>query len=167
MFVVNICRALRARGGDSLTILRLLTSCHLSMHLSRFAAEVVVPSQTVRRTTRAHEYWAVESLAVYAGKIAQESLCVTRQGLSLCPEVRARLAQPIMMLLSSPLLDLLASLQHVAVTACASVQSWHFPEGCNHLPPVHLLPAHMEPDSADSELAMQVGLSLGRTIVLQ
>ena len=76
------------------------------------------------------------------------------------------MAWPVMTLLYSPLLGLLASLQHVAIGASASVQSWNFPEGFNHLPPVHLLPAHMEPDSADSKLAMQVGLSFSKVQIL-
>ena len=161
-FVVNMCRTLKALGGDSLAILRLLTSCHMSVHLSQLAVEVAVISQP----TCVQAYWAVEQLALYAEKIAQESLHVVRQGRRWCPEVRASLAWPVMTLLYSPLLGLLASLQHVAIGASASVQSWNFPEGFNHLPPVHLLPAHMEPDSADSKLAMQVGLSFSKVQIL-
>ena len=53
-------------------------------------------------------------------------------------------------------------MQHVPVEASAGVRQW---QGVStSIPPVHTLPASMDPDSADSGVAMQVGggLPMGR-----
>ena len=58
-------------------------------------------------------------------------------------------------LLGSPLLDFLVQMQHVIVTARPSDQEWSLPE--LSIPPVHLMPASMDPDAFDSKVALQVG----------
>ena len=160
MFLLHMSRSIETLPScDFLTILLLLTSCHSTVHLSRALTEVAILSG---EATRLQAYWAAEMLARYATRIAQLSLIIVRRELScsLSPtEIRAKLAQPILMLLRSPLLGLLASLQHVVVGSSESLNSWRFPEGLC-ISPVHLLPAHMKPDSVDSNLVMQVGLSL-------
>ena len=162
MFAGSLCRSLatscRAVRGDSLTLLAVMTSCHMSVLLHRSVAEVAVFSQA----TRPHAYLVMSTLAGYADNTVQvASLYLSQQqghG-QLSPEVTARLAQPILMLLRSPLLGLLASLQHVAVGSTNTFNNWAFPEGSN-IPPLHLMPAYMAPDALDSKLAMQVGHSL-------
>ena len=147
-----------AMGADSLTRTLALTSCHMSALLSRSVAELAILNQAA---TRQQAGWAVAMLVVYATSIVQLSGATIPLGHGgrVPPETRAKLAQPIMMLLHSPLLGLLASLQHVAISSSASFNSWTFPEGSN-VPPVHMMPAHMAPDALDSKLAMQVGYSL-------
>ena len=158
MFAGKMCRAMGTLKGDAFTSSVLtssvLTSCHMSALLSRSIAEVSVFSQAMRK--QAH--LAVVALADYADNTLQQiaSLHIIQQGpgpLSQ-PEIRARLAHPIMVLLDSPLLDLLASLQHVAVGSSTSFNRC-FPGGSD-IPPVHLLPAWMAPDALDSIVAMQV-----------
>ena len=110
--------------------------------------------------TRPLAHLAVRMLATYAAAIVQPSLHVVQEGHGQSPpEVRARLAQPIVLLLRSPLLGLLASLQHVVIDSSASTNCWRFPESSD-IPPMHLLPARMLPDAMDSEVALQVRHSL-------
>ena len=162
MFTLNMCHSMETLPGcNSLTILLLLTSCHSTVHLNQAVAEVAVLSG---EATRLQAYWAAKILARYASRIAQLSLVIVRRERScgLSPtEIHARLAQPILMLLRSPLLGLLASLQHVAVGSCENIQSFGFPEDTG-IPTVHLLPAHMQPDAVDSKVVMQVGLPFSR-----
>lgn len=66
-----------------------------------------------------------------------------------------RLVHPLLQLLYSPALDLLAMMQHVLVAAGASIRQWHSHSAS--IPPVHMLPMSMGPDAADAEVAMQVG----------
>ena len=155
MFAGLSCRAIH---GKPLIVLLVLTSCPVSVLLSRSMAEVGVLSQA----TCMQAHYAVGMLARYASQIAQVSVNVVHQGHrhGMSPGDRARLAQPITTLLRSPLLGILASLQHAVLDSSADVSSdWRFPEGSG-IPPVHLMPAHMEPDAMDSEVAMQVSSSL-------
>ena len=145
----------KIRDG-SLTALSVLTSCHVSVLLSRSVAEVSILSQA----THSQAYWAVAILTTYADTVMQVSHCIVQRSRTpgLSAEVRVKLAQPVLMLLRSPLLGLLASLQHAVVGSCTIVNLRQFPEGY-HIPPVHLLPAHMQPDTVGSELSLQVGHS--------
>ena len=154
VFVGEIGRAMAHVGCSPLTLLLVLTSCHMSVLLSRSIAEATALSQA----THQNAHWAVAALAIYAINFTQTAVFMARQGRGSLSrtEVRARLAQPFLSLLRSPLLDLLASLQHVVVDSCTGVQSFRFPEGSDILP-VHLLPAHLEPDALDSKVALQVG----------
>ena len=53
----------------------------------------------------------------------------------------------------------LTLLQHVvAGSSNTNLGLWRFPDGSG-IPPLHLLPARMEPDAVESDLAMQVGPS--------
>ena len=142
---------------DSLTFLSVLTSCHMSVLLSRSVADLGNPNQA----TRLQVHCAVMSLVAYAGIIAETSVHLSSQsvGGGLCLEDRAGLAHPILMLIHSPLLGLLASLQHVAVGTNAWADLLLSSEIAG-MPPVHLLPAGLQPDAIDSKLAMQVGRSL-------
>ena len=138
--------------GDSLTSLMVLTSFHMSVLLSRSVAEAAVSPATGQEAC-----WAMMSLVSFTITAAHASLHVVQKGRwRLSADVRARLAQPILMLLRSPLLGRLSSLQHVVVASNESLWTWQFPDGYN-VPPVHLLPARMQPDRMDSSLAMQVG----------
>ena len=152
------CRQAIRRSGYSLTSLSIMTSCHMLELLSRSVTEATLLSEA----TRPQAHHAVKSLAVFANNATQISMhiiALQKLGHGLPPaEFLARLAQPILTLLHSPLLGLLASLQHVAIDSCASVNSWKFPESCN-IPSVHQLPAHLEPDAVDSKLAMLVSHS--------
>ena len=156
VLVANMCHAIR---DDSLTCLLVLTSCHVSVLLSRSVAEL--PLAILCRATRPEAYWVVAALAAYADNVVQAAFRIVQQSRmhGMFMEVRATLAQPIMMLLRSPLLGILASLQHAVVGSCTSVNLRQFPEGYN-INPVHLLPGHMQPDTVDSELSLQVGHSL-------
>ena len=58
-------------------------------------------------------------------------------------------------LLSSPLLDFLVGMQHVVIKAWPSAQEWCVP-GTSILP-VHLMPASMDPDALECQVALQVG----------
>ena len=151
-FVGKLCQAMC--GDASLASLLVLTSCHSSVLLGRSVAEVDIFSQQV---TRQQAHLAVMTLACHATQILQTSLFLIQLEhgrLLLSSKFRASLAQPILSLLCSPLLGLLASLQHTTVGG--SFPRPRSLEGSD-IPPVHLLPAHMEPDETDSGLAMQVG----------
>ena len=139
----------------SLTNLLVHTSHHMSVLLNHAVAEV-----TDSRATFMQASWGVMAMVTYATYIANASFHVVqqRQHGQLSPVVRARLAQPILMLFHSKLLVHLTSLQHVVVNSNTNLNLWRFPEGSS-MPPVHLLPTHMQPDAEDSDLAMLVGLS--------
>ena len=70
-------------------------------------------------------------------------------------KLRALLGWTIPALLASPLLDFLVMMQHVLVAVKPSVPQWSPPAAS--LPPVHLMPASMDPDASNSKVAMQVG----------
>ena len=164
MLAGKMCRAMGTLKGDAFTspvlTSSVLTSCHMSVLLSRSIAEVAVFSQAMRK--QAH--LAVATLAAYADntlqQIASLHIILQGQGSHSPPEIRARLAHPMMVLLDTPLLGLLASLQHVVVGSSINTNRWCSP-GVYDIPPVHLLPAWMAPDALDSIVAMQVGHSLG------
>ena len=144
----------RAIRSYSLTNLLVHTSHHMSVLLSLAVADVTDSTATCPQAC-----WAVITLDNYASSVVNASLHIVQQGRgTLLPAVRARLAQPIMTLLHSPLLAHLASLQHVVVSSDANLSRWRFPERSGILP-MHQLPSQMQPDAADSDLAMQVGLS--------
>ena len=130
------------------------TSCHMSVLLSRAVAEMANFSQA----TRPHAHSTVQLLVGYATCIVRPTLRIVQLG-RLPPAVRARLALPFLMLLQSPLLGFLASLQHVVIESSTDINCWQFPESSG-IPPVHLLPASMQPDALDSEVATQVSHSL-------
>ena len=148
----------QAIHGYSLTNLLVHTSHHMSVLLNRAVSDVIDSPATTATSPQA--CWAVMTRATYASSIVNASFHIVQQGRGqLPPDVRARLAQPILMLLNSPLLAHLASLQHVVVSSSnTNLSQWQFPEGSGILP-MCLLSAQMEPDAADSDLAMQVGLS--------
>ena len=156
MFATHACRAILGPSRNGLLV---LTSFHVSTLLSRAVIEVANFSQA----TRPHAHLAVQILAGYATSIVQRALHIVQEGQGRssaeAPEDRDMLAQPILMLLHSPLLGLLASLQHVVIESSTSTNCWQFPAGSD-VPPVHLLPARLLPDAKDSEVAMQVKHSL-------
>ena len=102
----------------------------------------------------------------------QEALRDLPAGPSSQEELRGLLRRTVPLLLGSPLLDFLVGMQHVVVSARRSPQGStpsfpaegspqgsapSFPVEGSSIPPLHLMPALMDPDTSESTMAMQVG----------
>ena len=140
-------------------ILLWLSSSPMSILSGRLA---VCMSSCYGPATREHSHYAVGGLCAYASDISLTSGIIAINGCEGAPpgsdELRDLLAQPFLRLLGSPLLDLLAALQHVVMVAISGFCDQGLPRAS--IPPVHLLPASLNPDARGSEVAMQVGLGL-------
>ena len=137
------------KGSHSLPV---LGSCHMSALLRQAVVESSCFASKHINSQEALK--AIDALARCATHYARTSVFVVRKGCdglpANSPGLRAQLAQPVFMLLGSPLLDLLVLLQHVVIA------SWEGSDRWPSIPPAHELPAGMDPDAVDSKLTMQV-----------
>ena len=139
-------------------ILLRLSSSPMSILSSRLA---LCMSSSYGPATRVHSHYAVGGLCAYASYFSLTSGSIAINGCNGVPpgsaELRDLLAQPFLRLLGSTLLDLLAAFQHVVMSAIPGFCDQGIPTAS--IPPVHLLPASMDPDAIDSNVAMQVSAS--------
>ena len=151
--------------------LRVLSSCHVSALVHQAGAHVLCPVQQVMRETART---AVEVLSSLALSIA-ESVFYTATSVGSYPAVALaaaasgplpplpaaphleRLIPPLLQLLHSPLLDLLAVMQHVPVETSAEVRPWRCLSSSTIPSPVYMLSLSVDPGAAGARVAMQVG----------
>ena len=162
-------------GLEGGVLLRVRSSCHMSALVHQTVACMLRPAEaTIEAAVTAVSELSYHALSV-AGLTAYVASSVG--GSSGIPAVASALGplphppvppqlewlvHSLLQLIYSPLLDLLAVMQHVPVEASANVRQWQCLS--TSIPPVHTLPASMDPDAADSVVAMQVGgeLPMGR-----
>ena len=149
-------------------LLRVLSSCHMSALVHQTVACMLCPTEAACEVA----VTAVSELSHYALSIVGLTVNVATSvgGSSGIPAVASALGplphppvppqlewlvHSLLQLIYSPLLDLLAVMQHVPVEASPDVRQWQCLS--TSIPPVHTLPASMDPDAADSVVAMQVG----------
>ena len=136
--------------------LRLLTSCHV-MQLVRGS----VLADTDISRTRWETCQDIGLLADLACAVARMALQLVAQGCDGAPpgspQLHDLLARPLLQLLNSPLLDLLAGLQHVPVSfeAAGVILASSFCPPCG-VSSLHQMPETVQPDADDTKLAMQV-----------
>ena len=144
--------------------LRMLASCH-AIKLMHGCLLTVMGSNAPGRTST---YQIFDTLGDFAAAIAHLANQVVTQGCQGASAgstaLRNLLAGPLLRLLRSPLLDLLARLQHVPSSGSWATDLTSSPD---YLPPWGLVPLHqmpgtMQPDAASAPIVMQVrGLGLG------
>ena len=146
-------------------ILRLLASCH-AIKLMHGSILTVMGSNASGRTCTRQVFDMLGDLASAVAHLANKLVTQGCQGASAgSAALRILLAGPLLRLLRSPLLDVLASLQHVP--SCGSWQAAKVSSGLIHLPPwglapLNQMPETMQPDVAGAPIAMQVrGLGSG------
>ena len=153
--------------------LRLLSSCHVSALVHQLLTQMVAAKHTptAAHYQRGGAHIAVGQLSDYGWTLVSEQ---GRVAAAICghggaaaitsaaaggpwtqDELRILLGRTISLLLGSPLLEFLVGMQHVVLEAWPMAQGWNLPAAA--IPPVHLMPASMDPDALDSTMAMQVG----------
>ena len=142
--------------------LRVLTSCHVSALAHQVVAHIRRPAPHLMREA---SHIVVGVLSNHAISIA-DSVVYTARSVEGCDGTPATsgsllewLVHPLLHLIHSPLLDLLAVMQHVPVEASAEIRTWHCLSAS--IPPVYVLPLSVEPDAAGACVAMQVGRWVG------
>ena len=158
-------------------VLRMLSSCHVSVLIQQLVSQVMGGAEHKPKAAALHlrevahlaigslsdygqmmvsELWsAVEATLGDCGETAAAAL-PTASGLSSREELRNSLRWTIRSLLGSPLLDFLARVQHILVKTGLPTDVWSLP-AASFLPPVHQMPASMDPDAPGFQEAMQVG----------
>ena len=155
VMVMSQCR------NPELCPLMVLGSCHMTMLVTRAAAELLhyCSGSTV---TRRVAHFAVGGMSSYAAFLSTHIASRASQGCEGAPsgsaQLRDLLARPLLHLLHSPLLDTLVALQHIMVDEIFSgfQQRWQCTAGSS-ICPLNLEPTSTEPDASDSKVAMQVG----------
>ena len=143
--------------------LGLLTSCY-AMKLVHGSLLVVtgVSACTVSSSSSKHSSYTCQDIGWmgdFACAVAYLAHRLVTEGCSGAPvgsaQLRSLLARPLLQLLRSPLLDLLARLQHVPVDASAAAvlpSGFSLPCGPS---PLHQMLETMQSDADDAKLAMQ------------
>ena len=145
--------------------LRLLTSCHtMRLMLGPYNSLLEVMDSSSDRSSAWDLRQGIGRLGDFACNVARQTLQLVCQGGDGAPvgspELRDLLAQPLLQLLGSPLLDLLARMQHVPIDARNSVTSLPFRSAPWGLVPLHEMPETMQPDADDAAFGMQVNSRL-------
>ena len=159
--------------------LRVLSSCHVSALVHQVVAHVLRPArQGLREVARtAVEVLSSHALAIaesvvytatsaggYDGTPAAATAAASSSGplppLPAAPHLE-RLVPPLLHLIHSPLLDLLAVMQHVPVETSAEVRPWHCLSTSTIPTSAYMLPLSLDPGAAGARVAMQVGGLIG------
>ena len=146
--------------------LRLLASCHAIKLMHGSILTVMGTNAAGRTSTR--QLQVFDTLGNFASAIAHLANQLATQGCQGATAgsaaLRNHLAGPLLRLLGSPLLGLLARLQHVPTYGSWATDST---SRSNHLTPwglapLHQMPETMHPDAASAPIVMQVrGLGSG------
>ena len=154
-----------------------LSSCHMSALVNQLIAQLTgaMGHAPIAAQQRGAVHLLIGGLSDYASMLASEqrrhatdalgrlsnhhadaATSSVSSGSSLSLKERlALLLYTVQSLLGSPLLDFLVGMQHVVIKAWPSLREWSVPEA--GILPVHLMPASMDPDALESQLALQVG----------
>ena len=153
-------------------LLRLLSSCFMSALVHQTVACARRPVQVTRSeahiavgvlSNHAHSITkAVVYVATYASDVVPADTPIAApsdpQHELTIPLREQRLVVPLLHLIHSPLLDLLAVMQHVPVEATSDMGIRHWRYLSTSTPPVHdMLSSSTDPDASNSRVAMQVG----------
>ena len=145
--------------------LRLLTSCHtMRLMLGPYNSLLEVMDSSSGRSSASDLRRGIGELGDFACTVARRIFELVCHGSNRAPvgspQLRDLLARPLLQLLGSPLMDLLARMQHVPVDARMTVTSLPFRSAPRGLVPLHEMPETMQPDADDVEFAMQVNSRL-------